>query len=212
MWMMFSGFSCDRPAETNLPEPAADQQQPAEPSQASAVFAGGCFWCVEAVFEQLRGVSEVISGYAGGTAEHADYRAVCSGATDHAEVVKIVYDPSQITYGQLLKVFFATHNPTQLNAQGPDTGRQYRSAVFYADEEQKQLAEAYIKQLEAAGTYDQPIVTTLEPLEKFYPAEDYHQNYVQYNPAQRYIVNNALPKVKKVRDKFGDLIKDDARK
>lgn len=212
MWILFSGMSCQRPSDanpgSNLPAPAADQAMPATSAQAAAVFAGGCFWCVEAVFEQLKGVNEVISGYAGGSAEDADYRTVCSGSTDHAEVVKIIYDPSQITFGQLLKVFFATHDPTQLNAQGPDTGRQYRSAIFFADDEQKQIAQAYIQQLTDSGSFHKPIVTTLEPLTTFYPAEDYHQDYVQFNPNQPYIVGNALPKVKKVREKFSDLVKE----
>jgi len=180
-----------------------------ESTQATAVFAGGCFWCVEAVFEQLEGVSAVVSGYAGGEAATAKYDLVSSHQTDHAEVVQITYDPSVITYGQLLKVFFATHDPTTLNRQGPDQGKQYRSAVFYVGDEQKRITQEYIKQLDEAGTYRDPIVTTLEPLEKFYPAEDYHQDFVVHNPNHPYIVYNALPKVKKVREKFGDLLKDE---
>lgn len=206
--MSFAAMSCDRPnvGQQDLPEPAAEQ--PAAPGASrTAVFAGGCFWCVEAVFEQLDGVSDVVSGYAGGNAGNADYNAVSAGATNHAEVVQITYDPQRITYGKLLKVFFATHDPTQLNAQGPDHGRQYRSAIFYADEPQRQSAEAYIQQLNEADVYDKPIVTTLEPLEAFYPAEKYHQDFVQNNPQHGYVRMWALPKIDKVREKFSDQLK-----
>ena len=172
-----------------------------------AVLAGGCFWCTEAVFEQLEGVHAVVSGYAGGREETAEYRAVSSGQTDHAEVIRITYDPKVISYGELLKVFFTVaHDPTQLNRQGPDTGRQYRSALFYADEQQKRVAEAYIKELDASGVYDKPIVTTLEPLEAFYEAEAYHQDYVRLNPSQPYVVQQALPKVAKVRKHFAEKV------
>ncbi len=210
MWMMFSGLSCNRPADGGggaLPEPAADAPRADQPGAATAVFAGGCFWCVEAVFEQLEGVSDVVSGYAGGEAQTADYRQVSAGRTDHAEVVRVTYDPSKITYGQLLRVFFATHDPTTLNRQGPDVGRQYRSAAFYADDEQRQLAEQYIAQLNQAGVYDQPIVTTLEPLEGFYPAERYHQDFMANNPDHPYIQAHAVKKVNKTRQKFGELTK-----
>lgn len=173
-----------------------------------AVFAGGCFWCVEGVFRQLRGVKEVVSGYAGGTEQTANYRAVSTGTTDHAEAVRIVYDPDVIDFEQLLEVFFAAHDPTQLNRQGNDVGRQYRSAIFYTDERQQQLALRIIQQLTAAGLFDKPIVTSLEPLETFYRAEDYHQNYAACNPDQPYIIHQALPKIKKVREQFSDLIRD----
>lgn len=206
--LMSSACSIDgaTPAQ-HLPDPAVDHERGSTGSAARrAVFAGGCFWCVEGVFEQLAGVAEVVSGYAGGDPAQADYQSVSAGATDHAEVVQISYDPAQISYGQLLKVFFATHDPTQLNRQGPDTGRQYRSAVFYADEQQKETAAAYIGQLEQAGIFDAPIVTTLEPLERFHPAEDYHQDFVRRNPSQPYVQAWALPKVDKTQKLFPDLV------
>jgi peptide methionine sulfoxide reductase msrA/msrB len=174
--------------------------------RAEAVFAGGCFWCVEAVFRQLDGVLDVTSGYAGGTAETANYEAVSTGRTGHAEAVKIVYDPKKISYEKLLAVHFATHDPTSLNQQGRDIGTQYRSAIFYADKEQKRLAEAMIADLGKAK-HAAPIVTTLEPLTAFYPAEAHHQNYVACNLHQPYVQAVALPKVKKVRAKFKDLVK-----
>ncbi|HSR72534.1 MAG TPA: peptide-methionine (S)-S-oxide reductase MsrA [Kiloniellales bacterium] len=195
-------------APEEVPEPAADIAPKEGESKQTAVLAGGCFWCVEAVLEPLEGVLDVTSGYAGGTAETADYRTVCSGRTDHAEVVRVRFDPRRITYGQLLRLFFSVaHDPTQRDAQGPDVGRQYRSAIFYADPEQKRVAEAYIAQLEAAGVFRAPIVTTLEPLEAFYEAEPYHQDYARQNPSQPYISFVATPKVKKLRKHFGDRLK-----
>lgn len=183
--------------------------QPASENLAKAVFAGGCFWCVEAVFEELEGVKEVISGYAGDTKDKADYKVVSTGRTKHAEAVEIIYDPSKIDFEELLKVHFATHDPTTLNRQGADEGPQYRSAIFYLNDEQKQIAEAFIADLTAAKAFDKPIVTTLEPLkaEAFYPAETYHQNYVCNNPTQGYVRGVALPKVDKVRKKFKDMLK-----
>lgn len=175
---------------------------------ATAVFAGGCFWCVEAVFEELDGVIDAVSGYAGGAAETANYEAVCRGDTGHAEAVQIVYDPDRIDYRKLLEVHFATHDPTTLNRQGNDVGPQYRSAVFYADDEEKRTAEDYIRALGEAGLYRGPIVTTLEPLTGFYPAETYHQSYVCANPRQPYVQAVALPKVAKVREKFRDDLKE----
>jgi peptide-methionine (S)-S-oxide reductase len=170
-----------------------------------AVFAGGCFWCVEAVFRQLDGVLSVTSGYSGGTAETADYQTVCTGATDHAEAVSIRFDPRKISYGRLLKIFFSiAHDPTQLNRQGADHGRQYRSAVFYVNDEQKRVAEAYIQQLNAAGVSKRPIVTRLEPPAAFYDAEAYHQDYAAKHPDQPYIAFTAAPKVEKVRTYFAD--------
>jgi len=177
---------------------------------ATAVLAGGCFWCVEAVYLQLDGVRSVKSGYAGGTAETADYETVCSGRTDHAEAVEVRYDPSTLTYGKLLKVFFSiAHDPTTRDRQGGDVGRQYRSAIFYANDEQKRIAQAYIEQLDAAKVFDKPIVTEVVPLERFYEAETYHQNYAARNPGQPYIMFNALPKVKKVRTYYADQLKRD---
>jgi peptide methionine sulfoxide reductase msrA/msrB len=183
------------------------EKTPSQSKVEDAVFAGGCFWCTEAVFEQLDGVYDVVSGYAGGEASTANYPAVCTGTTGHAESVKIVYDPDRISFEKLLKVHFATHDPTSLNRQGADVGTQYRSAIFYSSDQQKQLAEAFIADLTAAKAYKKPIVTTLEPLKGFYPAEAHHQNYVCRNPNQGYIEAVALPKVEKVREKFKDLLK-----
>ena len=173
----------------------------------TAVFAGGCFWCTEAAFEQLAGVLDVTSGYAGGSAETANYRAVCNGDTGHAEVIRITYDPAKISFDQLLAVFFDAHDPTQLNRQGNDIGTQYRSAIFYADEIQLQAAQAKIDQLNAAKTFPRHIVTTLEPLTAFYPAEDYHQDYARLNPDQPYIQAVSVPNVCKVRDKHAGLLR-----
>ena len=189
-----------------FPDPALD----AAPASGDefAVLAGGCFWCVEAVYLQLDGVSSVKSGYAGGTADTADYETVCSGTTDHAEAVEIRYDRAKLTYGKLLKVFFSiAHDPTTQDRQGADVGRQYRSAIFYASDEQKRVAEAYITQLGAAKVFDRPIVTEVVPLDRFYEAEAYHQNYAARNPGQPYIAFNALPKVKKVRQYYADQLK-----
>ncbi|HVS05137.1 MAG TPA: peptide-methionine (S)-S-oxide reductase MsrA [Candidatus Dormibacteraeota bacterium] len=181
-------------------DPVVDAALADKAGQGRAILAGGCFWCVEAVYKNLEGVSSVKSGYAGGTKETADYETVSSGTTDHAESVEVVYDPSRISYGQILKVFFAiAHDPTQLNRQGPDTGRQYRSAIFYTDSEQQRVAQAYIDQLNKAHVFDQPIVTEVVPLEAFYQAETYHQDYAARNPLNPYIVFNAQPKVRKLR-------------
>ncbi|MEM9882294.1 MAG: peptide-methionine (S)-S-oxide reductase MsrA [Planctomycetota bacterium] len=212
MWLAaFAGFACNRSshAATDVPLPAHDltYAEGETPTEAVAVFAGGCFWCTEAVFEPLRGVSSVVSGYAGGDAANANYSAVSAGRTDHAEAIAITYDPSQISYGQLLQVFFAVaHDPTQLNRQGPDVGEHYRSAVFVADDTQRDVVEAYLAQLGEAEVFGREIVTTIEPLTKFHPAEAYHQDYVEINPGQPYVVFNALPKVEKLRETFPDLI------
>ena len=191
-----------------FPAPEYDLPRASTPGEATAVLAGGCFWCVEAVYQQLDGVSAVINGYAGDTADTAEYETVCSGTTNHAEAVEIHYDPSRVTYGQLLKVFFSiAHDPTQRDRQGPDVGRQYRSAIFYADDDQKRVATAYIAQLEKAKIFDAPIVTEVVPLEAFYEAEPYHQDYAERNPMQPYIFFNALPKVKKVRTYYKEALK-----
>jgi peptide-methionine (S)-S-oxide reductase len=191
-----------------FPDPAVDTPLASVAARQTAVLAGGCFWCVEAVFKELAGVESVRSGYAGGTAETANYKAVCSGATDHAEAIEVVYDPSKTTFGQLLKIHFSiAHDPTQLNHQGNDVGRQYRSAIFYADEEQRRVAEAYIRQLNDAGVFNAPIVTTLEPLKQFFVAETYHQNYAELNPNQPYVAYVALPKVEKLREYFANHLK-----
>jgi peptide methionine sulfoxide reductase msrA/msrB len=200
-------------ALATLADPAAAGSSPAagadaSPERATAVFAGGCFWCTEAVFEELDGVIDAVSGYAGGTRETADYETVCTGTTGHAESIEIIYDPRKISYEKLLAVFFATHDPTTKNRQGNDVGPQYRSAIFYADERERALAAAYIEDLTDAKVFARPIVTTLEPLTGFYPAETYHQNYVCLNPNQGYVRMVALPKVAKVREKFADLLKE----
>lgn len=183
-----------------FPDPQIDTALADKPGKSRAVLAGGCFWCVEAVYKNLDGVSSVKSGYAGGTRETADYETVCTGRTNHAESVEVTYDPSRISYGQILKVFFSiAHDPTQLNRQGPDNGRQYRSAIFYGDAEQKRVAEAYIDQLNGAHVFDKKIVTEVVPLEAFYEAETYHQDYAARNPLQPYILFNAQPKVRKLR-------------
>ena len=203
--------TCDVPlgrrlAPHEFPDPLIHTAPATQPQ--TAILAGGCFWCVEAVLKELNGVLEVISGYSGGTAQTADYEAVCSGRTGHAEVVQVRFDPSRISYGQLLKVFFSVaHDPTQLNRQGADQGTQYRSAIFYTDDEQKRVAEAYIRQLNEAGAYDAPIVTQVVPLEAFYEAEAYHQDYAARNPMQPYILFTSTPKVSKLRKHFADRLK-----
>ena len=189
-----------RVSPEDFPDSIDDSKLANTAGQNRAILAGGCFWCVEAVYKNLEGVASVKSGYAGGSADTADYETVSTGTTNHAESVEVVYDPSRITYGQILKVFFSiAHDPTQLNRQGPDTGRQYRSAIFYGDDEQKRVAEAYIAQLNQARVFDGPIVTEVVPLEAFFEAETYHQDYAARNPLNPYIVVNALPKVRKLR-------------
>jgi peptide-methionine (S)-S-oxide reductase len=173
-----------------------------------AVFGGGCFWCTEAVFERLRGVSSVIPGYAGGTVENPTYEQVCGGGTGHAEVIRIEYDPGQIGYADLLTVFFATHDPTTLNRQGNDVGTQYRSVVLYDNEQQKREAESFIKELNDANAFAKPVVTTLEPLGVFYPAEDYHHKYFARNPYQPYCQYTIPPKLEKLQRRFADLLKN----
>ena len=169
----------------------------------TATFGGGCFWCTEAAMEELAGVEAVTSGYAGGETENPTYREVCSGSTGHAEVVQVEFDPETITYADLLEVFFATHDPTQLNRQGPDVGTQYRSIVLYHDDEQRRQAEAYVDALDEE--YDDDVVTEIEELERFWPAEGYHQDYFEKNPADAYCRMHAQPKVEKVREKFAKL-------
>lgn len=187
-----------------LPDPALDETP--TPGMRTAVFAGGCFWGVEAVFEHVAGVAEATSGYAGGDAETADYRQVSSGKTGHAEAVEVRYDPARVTYGQLLKVFFSVaHDPTQLDRQGPDRGSQYRSAIFYANDEQRQIAEAYIAELSRADAFPRPIVTEVTPLGGFYPAEAYHQGYLARHPHQPYIVINDLPKLEALKRQLPEI-------
>jgi peptide-methionine (S)-S-oxide reductase len=203
---MFDASEMPRP--DGFPDPVLDVAATAGEQQ--AVFAGGCFWCVEAVFKPLNGVLEVTSGYAGGSATTADYRSVCSGSSDHAEVIRVRWDAARVTFGDLLRIFFSVaHDPTQLNRQGPDTGTQYRSTIFYADEEQRQVAEAYIEQLDEAAVFAEPIVTTLESLEAFFEAEEYHQDYAERNPGQPYILFNTAPKVSKLYEYYADRIEDE---
>jgi len=191
-----------------IPDPALDAPLAKVKGKQAAVLAGGCFWGVEAVFEHVKGVIDVRSGYSGGSAAAAQYGKVSTGQTGHAESVRIIYDPSQISYGQLLKVFFSVaHDPTELNRQGPDTGTQYRSAIFYSDEEQKRIAEAYIKQLNEAKVFTSPIVTQVASLESFHEAEGYHQDYLANHPDERYIVINDLPKIANLRRLFPGLYK-----
>src|SRR2546426_1724096 len=189
-----------RVSPEDFPDPTVDSPLADKSGQSRAVLAGGCFWCVEAVYKNLDGVASVKSGYAGGSAETADYATVSTGTTDHAEAVEVLYDPSRLSYGQILKVFFSiAHDPTQRDRQGPDTGRQYRSAIFYGDDGQKRVAEAYIHQLNKARVFDAPILTEVAPLEAFFEAETYHQDYAARNPSNPYIVVNAQPKVRKLR-------------
>jgi peptide-methionine (S)-S-oxide reductase len=190
-----------------LPNPAVDSAHAASGTQ-TAVVAGGCFWGIQAVFQHVKGVQSATSGYSGGAAKTAEYEVVSTGETGHAESVQIKFDPAQISYGQLLKVFFSVaHDPTQLNRQGPDEGSQYRSVIFYDNDEQKRIAEAYISQLEQAKVFSRHIVTQLAPLKSFYAAEGYHQNYATLHPDNPYIAINDAPKVEHLRQQFPDLYK-----
>lgn len=195
-------------ATVAIPDPLIDAPLASAKGEQTAVVAGGCFWGIEAVFEHVKGVIDVKSGYAGGTAGTAQYEMVSSGRTGHAESVRVKYDPSQISYGKLLKVFFSVaHDPTQLNRQGPDHGTQYRSAIFCSDEEQKRIAKAYIDQLNEAKVFGRPIVTEVVTTSSFYPAEAYHQDYARNHPDDSYIMVNDLPKVANLRKQFPDLYK-----
>ncbi len=191
-----------------LPDPAVDAKPAAMSKQQdeSVVFAGGCFWGIQAVYQHVKGVKSATSGYSGGSEQDAHYETVSTGTTGHAESVKVVYDPTQVSFGQLLKVFFSVaHDPTELNHQGPDTGTQYRSEIFYTTPEQEKTASAYIAQLDAAKAFPEKIVTKLEPLKAFYPAEDYHQNYAALHPDNPYIYFNDRPKVDNLKNQFPDL-------
>ncbi len=193
-------------ATVAIPDPVVDAPLAAAKGEQTAVLAGGCFWGIEAVFEHVKGVIDAESGYAGGSAGTANYETVSGGRTGHAESVRIKYDPSQISYGQLLKVFFSVaHDPTQMNRQGPDTGTQYRSAIFCANEDQKRIAQAYIDQLNKAKVFEGPIVTAVGIGTPFYLAEGYHQDYVVHHPGEPYIVMNDLPKVANLRKDFPSL-------
>ena len=190
-----------------FPDPTIDDKN--LHGKQTAVLAGGCFWCVEAVFQQIEGVEKVVSGYSGGEAATAHYEMVSTGTTGHAESVRLTFNPQKISYGQILKVFFdVAHDPTQLNRQGPDHGPQYRSAIFYSSAEQKRIAEAYIKQLDDAKVFRAPIVTQVVPLKAFYPAEEHHQNFCNRNPRNPYVLGVAMPKVEKVKEKVPELAKE----
>src|SRR5437899_11132957 len=207
-WTAFRALGARLPETPKVPfpAPAIDAPLATAKSQQTAVFAGGCFWGIQAVFEHLKGVSSATSGYSGGYVKSPSYDSASLGVTGHAETVSIVYDSSKLTYGQLLMVFFSVaHDPTQWNRQGPDTGSQYRSAIFYSNDEQKGIAEAYIAQLDAAKVYSRPIVTKVSALKAFYRAEEYHQDYLRNNPNNPYIVYNDLPKLENLKKVFPNL-------
>jgi len=198
------GATCNAAGDVvSIPNPTVDTPLGTARGQETLVLAGGCFWGIQAVFEHVKGVIKATSGYAGGSADTAQYESVSTGRTGHAESVQVIYDPSQISYGQLLKVFFSVaHDPTQLNQQGPDMGTQYRSAIFYSSEDQKRIAQAYVDQLNQAKVFHRPIVTQVVALKAFYPAEDYHQDYAVHHPENSYIAINDLPKVDHLRKQF----------
>ena len=191
-----------------LPDPSLDQPVASAPGQQTIVFAGGCFWGVQAVFQHVKGVVSATSGYAGGTVDSPSYEQVSTGTTGHAESVRIVFDTSQVSLGQLLKVFFSVaHDPTELNRQGPDVGTQYRSAIYFANDEQKKIAQAYVAQLDGARAFPKKIVTELAPLTVFYPAEAYHQDYLARHPTQPYIVYNDLPKLEALKKDYPAMVR-----
>jgi peptide-methionine (S)-S-oxide reductase len=193
-------------ASAAVPAPVVDEVKAAAKGKETAVVAGGCFWGIQGVFSHVKGVHSATSGYSGGTVKNPDYETVSSGRTGHAESVQIVYDPAKVTYGELLRVFFSVAlDPTEVNRQGPDTGTQYRSVIFYSNDEQKRIAEAYIAQLDQAKVFRGPIVTQVVALEKFYEAEGYHQNYFEQHPSDPYIVYNDAPKVANLRKEFPEL-------
>jgi peptide-methionine (S)-S-oxide reductase len=193
-------------ASAAVPSPVVDEAKAAAKGKETAVVAGGCFWGIQAVFQHVKGVRSATAGYSGGTVKNPDYEMVSGGETGHAESVQIVYDPSQLSYGELLRVFFSVAlDPTELNRQGPDEGTQYRSVIFYSNDEQKHIAEAYIAQLDQARVYPRKIVTQVVPLQAFYEAEGYHQNYATIHPSDPYIVFNDAPKVANLRKEFPEL-------
>ena len=205
---LLAATACNAKAGTAAPVPAptVDAPRASAPAKQTAVIAGGCFWGIQAVFQHVKGVISATSGYSGGTKKNPDYELVSSGTTGHAESVQVVFDPSQVTYGELLRVFFSVaHDPTEMNRQGPDEGTQYRSVIFYTSDEEKHIAEAYIAQLDAAKTFPHRIVTQVVPLQAFYPAESYHQDYAALHPDQPYIYFNDAPKVDHLKQEFPDL-------
>ena len=194
----------------SVPDATVTSQTPVGAGLQTIVLAGGCFWGIEAVFEHIKGVTDAVSGYAGGTKEQAEYETVSTGTTGHAESVKVTFDPTKVSLEKLLQVFFSVaHDPTQLNRQGPDVGPQYRSAIFFADEEQARVARAYIDQLTKAKVYSRPIVTQVMKLQGFYPAEEYHQNFAERNPTYPYIVYNDAPKVVNLKKQFPELYRQE---
>jgi len=206
--LLLAAAACNAKASpaAAVPPPALDAPRSATSGHQTAVVSGGCFWGVQAVFQHVKGVISATSGYSGGSAKTAEYETVSTGETGHAESVQIVFDPSQITYGELLRVFFSVaHDPTQFNRQGPDEGTQYRSAIFYTTDEQKKIAEAYIAQLDKAKVFPRPIVTQVAPLQAFYSAEAYHQNYAALHPNQPYIMFNDAPKVEHLKQQFPEI-------
>src|ERR1700726_4053570 len=193
-------------ASAAVPTPVVDEAEATGPAKQTAVVAGGCFWGIQAVFQHVKGVVSATSGYSGGSVKNPDYETVSGGRTGHAESVEIVYDPSQVTYGELLRVFFSVaHDPTELNRQGPDEGTQYRSVIFYGNQEQKKIAEAYIAQLDQAKVFPRPIVTQVVALQKFYPAEAYHQNFATLHPNHPYIATYDAPKVADLKKEFPEM-------
>jgi peptide-methionine (S)-S-oxide reductase len=207
LFPLLGEVACSR-VNGQVPAFAGESQSLAAKGKQTAVLAGGCFWGVDAVFKHVKGVSSVVSGYSGGSGATAEYETVSSGSTGHAESVKITYDPSRISYSELLRIFFSVAtDPTQLNRQGPDTGTQYRSVIFYADEYQKQIALAYIDQINKAKVFSAPIVTQVVPLKAFYPAEEYHQDFLERHPDHPYIVYNDLPKLRELQNQFPDVYK-----
>jgi len=212
LWVFWQTHVGAEPAVL-IPAPAVDapkdQPKPGAPELQTVVLAGGCFWGVQAVFQHVKGVSQAISGYAGGTRDTASYEVVSSGRTAHAESVQVTFDPRQISYGRILQIYFSVaHDPTQLNRQGPDSGPQYRSAIFYRDDSQKSIAQAYIAQLDKAGVFKRPIVTQLSALTEFYPAEAYHQDYATLHPSSPYIAYNDLPKVENLQHVFAEIYRE----
>jgi peptide-methionine (S)-S-oxide reductase len=204
-----TGCTASAASHTPIPAPATDTTLAAKSGKQTAVFAGGCFWGTQAVFERVKGVLKTATGYSGGSASTATYDQVTTETTGHAESVQVVFDPSKITYGQLLRIFFSVaHDPTELNRQGPDVGTSYRSAIFYANDEQKRLATAYIQQLDAAHVFPRPIVTQVVPLKGFYRAEEYHQDYALHNPDNPYILVCDRPKIAALKEQFPNLFVD----
>ncbi len=205
---VFACASSEENAINKINEMSAEELNEAKEGLDTATLGAGCFWCVEAVFQELKGVKHVESGYTGGMIKNPSYKEVCTGRTGHAEVAQIIYDPEVVSFDEILQVFFKTHDPTTLNRQGNDIGTQYRSSIFYHNQWQKEQAEYYLKKLDQSGAYPNPIVTTIEPLEAYYPAEDYHQNYFNNNSSQPYCTFVIQPKLEKFREAFKDKLKE----